>query len=245
MAVIILTSGTSWTRPINCPNTLDKVECYGCGGNGKGLTYIDDLGGHGGGGGAYARKTNYNIGLRTTFNIQIPQGNGSQSLTYFDNVNTGITADYGQGAIYGRRGGLASACVGDVKYGGGNGGMGQTEAWGGGGGCASNAGSGFSGGSGYGTTNGNGGDAGPGGALGGHASSTSGQFRGSSGGSDPDGGGGGGAPVGHGGNPGGGGAGGYYGGGSGDGRGARGQITITYTPLTNIVISIIESRCNL
>lgn len=237
MAIVILTSGTSWSRPIGCPNVLDSVECWGAGGAG----YYSSSG-SGAGAGAYSKKNNYNIGLRTTFSIQIPVNTprGSNAVdTWFDNTSTGVLAKSGTSAGSSSTGvgGKASNCVGEVVFDGGNGGSGSAffNTSGGGAGAASGLSSGQNGHSSGFLFNGDGGNAGTNGGLGGSS--------GNNGGSNVNGGGGGGGNCGNGGNPGGGGGGGNSK--STGNIGGRGQITITYTPLTNMVLSIISSRCQL
>ena len=239
VTTVTLTSGSTWTRPADCPNVLDKVECWGGGAASRDLSSGADPGG---GGGAYASKSNYDIGSQTSISIQIPGQSVSSnpSDTWFDNSSTGVLAKSGArpaNATTGGVGGQASSCVGTIKYSGGNGGTGYATngGGGGGGGSATKNGAGSTGGSTSSATGGGGGNAGSGGGGGGSASAGAG--------TDNVEGGGGGAGRGYLGTSAdtlSGGAGGAPGGGGGGrcsdvsgsaGFGARGQIRITYTSL--------------
>lgn len=214
---IILTSGTSWTVPADWNSADNKVECIGAGFRG---------GSTGGGGGAYAKKSNVSFAAGSSIGYQI----GAASIdtptaqTWFGSTSTVMAV----GSLS-DRGGAASLCVGDIAYSGGDG-FGGTS--GGGGGAAGPNGNGNSASG----TSGASGDNGFGGA-GGSPRST-GSTPGVPGGNGTEwggagsGGGGGGAQQAHAGD------GGLYGGGGGrysadpgsQGLGAPGVIVITYTP---------------
>ena len=244
MTVVVLTSGSSWTVPSDCPNVLDLVECWGGGAPSRDLSSGADPGG---GGGAYSSKSNYDIGSQTSISIQIPGQSVSSnpSDTWFDNSSTGVMAKSGtrpSNSTTPGTGGQASSCVGTTKYSGGNGGTGVATSGGGGGGggSATKNGAGSTGGNASGATGGSGGNAGTGGGAGGAPSAGTG--------TDHVEGGGGGAGLSYPSSSGGG-VGGIPGGGGGGrssdttgyvGYGSRGQIRITYTPLENIVLMLCE-----
>ena len=125
------TASGNWTVPAGVSELF--VECWGAGGAGRGYTNVaQTTTGAGGGGGAYAASTiavtpsqviPYTIGIGgagTTSN----GGNGGDT-----SWNSGqILAKGGAGASVAggsqANGGLASACVGSIKYDGGKGGIG-------------------------------------------------------------------------------------------------------------------------
>ena len=239
LQTIVLTSGTSWSRPANCPNILTSVECWG--GGAPGID-ADSAVCAGGGGGAYSVKLNYSIGNQSSIAIQIPGSttyNNNPVDTWFDNSSTGILAKSGSG----QNGGVAASCVGTTAYSGGQGGNGAVYGGGGGGGSATKNSNGNNGTNGGAIAGGTGGNAGTGGGSGGTAPRGAGT-------SNVEGGGGGGGneyyntgTSGAGGAPGGGGGGSDYGYGS-SGAGARGQIRITYYPRTGVISSHLLTLCN-
>ena len=167
MTVIFLTSGSSWTVPVDWSST-NTIECLGSGGIGTSNgTY-----GGGGGGGAYAKISGFSATPGSSIPYQVGTGGGSLP-TYFNSTST-VLADYGRssiGSVTGGSGGLAANSVGTVVYSGGNGGStsGGAVAGAGGGGSAGPSGAGKNGGN---VTNSSYSGAGGGGANGG--SSTAG-----------------------------------------------------------------------
>lgn len=241
--VTFLTSGTSYSTPVDWNNSDNSIECIGAGGNGGGLVAG---GGGGGGGGAYAKIVNLTIAGSIAYSIA---GGGSQADTTFN--STSLVCDAGNNGSSGTAGtgGTTAASTGSTEFAGGDG---ASNAGGGGGaGGTTSAGSNASGGDG-----GNAGTAS--GGSGGAAGSSGGGFGGQGGDGTVwqlspargGGGGGGGGGIGEGeppdclADPGDGGAGGSYGGGGGGGGargyfacnlsnggvGAQGIITVTYTP---------------
>jgi hypothetical protein len=165
LQTIVLTSGTSWSRPANCPNILTSVECWG--GGAPGID-ADSAVCAGGGGGAYSVKLNYSIGNQSSIAIQIPGSttyNNNPVDTWFDNSSTGILAKSGSG----QNGGVAASCVGTTAYSGGQGGNGAVYGGGGGGGSATKNSNGNNGTNGGASAGGTGGNAGTGGGSGGTA----------------------------------------------------------------------------
>jgi hypothetical protein len=248
--VTFLTSGTSYSTPVDWNNSDNSIECIGAGGNGSSQ---GAAGGGGGGGGAYAKIVNLTIAGSITYSIA---SGGSQADTTFN--STSLVCDAGNNASGGTNGtgGTTAASTGTTKFAGGDGG-------GNSGGLAGNGGGG--GGAG-GTTSAGGTGVGSGGA-GGSASGGAGGSQSFSYGAPGDpggdgtvwqvspargaGGGGGGGYSGEEDGGGGcltngtdGGAGGLFGGGGGGGGpkgqflciegsgngGAQGIITVTYTP---------------
>lgn len=138
---IFLTSGSSWTVPADCISAA--IECIGGGAGGVAGHY--NYGWPGGGGGAYSKKNSLALTPGDSVSFQIGSGGGSNSAggdTWFKSTSdvlakgaeAGNSSDYN----YVPKGGQASDGVGDVKYSGGNGGLGQGygKASGGGGGAA-------------------------------------------------------------------------------------------------------------
>lgn len=139
--VIFLTSGSSWTVPVDCFSAT--IECIGGGAGGVSGKNTD--GWPGGGGGAYSKKNLLSLTPGTSISYQIGAGGGSNSAggdTWFkstsDVLAKGAEAGNNNDNNYIPKGGQSSAGVGDVKYSGGNGGLGQGygKASGGGGGAA-------------------------------------------------------------------------------------------------------------
>lgn len=242
--VVVLTSGSIWARPADCPDVLDLVECWGGGQPGETSPANQTRSAAGGAGGDYSKKANYSIGSQSSIAIQIP-GNttagNAPSDTWFDNSSTGVLA---------KSGGNGSTSIGDTVYAGGAGGTAVNAAnkgGAGGGGSASTEGNGVAGGNASGTTQCPGGAAGP-------ASNAAGGTGNSEAGTSYVLGGGGAAggdaifpidPGGNGGDPGGGGGGGgksNYSSTAIGGNGGIGQIRITYTPVpSNVVLMMCEA----
>lgn len=208
-----------WTVPINVSTVV--VECWGGGGNGGGDIY--NKGGGGGGGGAYAKRT---FKLYQGHSYLYSVGN-AQYGSDFRKADTGTanrcTADAGgPGSEYGGSGGSAAECEGDVCYSGGNGGDGYVGygAGGGGGGAAGDANNGGIGGNGTISVGGAGGVGGINGGGNGGTGSSVNPVAGSA--------------------PGGGGGGGHVG--QSGASGAKGQVKLTWTVDTNVVLmnSILE-----
>lgn len=249
--VVVLTAGTSWDRPIDCPDILTKVQLWA--GGAGGATEPGSGGGGPGGGGEYVEKLNHDITGDSSVAYAIGSGGAADTNggdTTFDTAgsqivanggNTGSGNSGGSGGT-GGTGGTSTADGGD----GGNSGTGLPNGAAGGGGGAggpngagnngSNATSGTSGGT------GGSGDAGSGGAGG--AGGGNGTPPGSDGADAADNGGGGGGgggfgngdAAGDGGFPGGGGGGDGDGGNpGGPGVGAAGKIIITYEEITGTI----------
>jgi hypothetical protein len=240
MTVIVLTSGSSWSVPLDWNNSANTIECIGGGSSANNTgTAVNRASGAGG---AYAKKSNVSLtpggsvsysigaggaGLALTNNTSNPGGDtwfGSTGTVLAKGAAAVVTA--GVGAI----GGQASGCVGDLTYSGGNG-IGNFNPNNGGGGAAGPNGNGGNGS----TTAGGSAD---GGTVAGPTSNGAGN-SGSEWTSSP-----GGVTVGCG-------TGGFttsspqpgglYGGGGAtrgngtSGAGAKGLIVITYTPVTSKV----------
>lgn len=112
---IILTSGfAGWIVPIDWNSANNKIECVGAGARG---------------GCAYARKNNLALTPGANIVYQIGKASSTQGVTdtWFDTTATVKAA----GAI-GNNGALATSCIGDVAYSGGNGTSGGSTAAGGG-----------------------------------------------------------------------------------------------------------------
>lgn len=240
---VTITSGSSWARPSDCPSVLDLVECWGGGQPGETSPANQSKSAAGGAGGDYSKKANYSIGSQSSIAIQIPGNTTAGNVpgdTWFDNSSTGVLA---------KSGGSGSTSIGDTTYAGGAGGgsaNATNKGGAGGGGSASTAGGGVAGSSASGTTQRPGGAAGPdSNAAGGTGNSEAGTSNvlggGGAAGGDAitpiD-------PGGDGGDPGGGGGGGGKGNYSSSalgGKGGRGQIRITYTPITNVILMMCEA----
>lgn len=223
--VVVLTSGSSWSRPSDCPDVLDLVECWG--GGGAGTHGIGHAGG-GGSAGAYASKSNYSIGAQTSVPMQIPgvTAEGTAPIdTWFDSATTGVKAKSGNipttGSINGAAANNSSASVGDIIYPGGAGGKEASFKGGGGGGSGTSQSAGSA------ASTFTGGDAGTGGGL--HGAPPSDHVEGGGGADGRAGSGYNGA------SPGGAGSGGNS---AAAGSGGRGQIRITYTPIPSNVVSM-------
>jgi hypothetical protein len=216
--VVTVTTAGAGSTVVPAGMTKAKIECWGAGGGGYG---------GGGSGGAYSRVNTLAVTAGATLyylNAAGTAGGGAQPVDTWARIGTnaaptttaqGCLADSGQNAhidnFTGELGGLASACVGDVKFDGGGGG--NTDAanqGGGGGGAAGDANRGLSpweSGSYF--IPGIGGNVG--GGNGGRGSDSSGTY----------------IPPGDGQAPGGGGGGSWT---AADANGANGKIVITFTP---------------
>lgn len=181
---IFLTSGTSWTVPVDWNPAYNTIEVIGGGGGG------DEGAAGGGGGGAYSKVYNVSLTPGTTVTYSIGVGgsggvNGSSSSTaggdtWFCNSNTNCGSIAGSSVIVGAKGGArgmnsgqaggvggsAAAGIGSLKYSGGQGGnSANNQGGGGGGGAAGPNGPGASGGA-TSTARGGGGGGGSGGSVG-------------------------------------------------------------------------------
>lgn len=102
------TSGT-WT----CPDDIDEIEVYGHGAGSNGGNDIP-AGGNGSGGGAWVKT--YTIAVVPTTEYTVTVGDPDVGVdSSFDDA-TAFLAKGGSASA----GGLASECIGDVKYSGGN-----------------------------------------------------------------------------------------------------------------------------
>jgi len=178
MTEIFLTSGTSWTVPSDWNDLENTIECIGAGAEGG------PNGRAGGGGGAYAIKSNLALTPNDSITIQI--GNGTLGWTsnnfhntgrdtYFNGASLGASSCGAEGGYDGTNnanttGGQAANSIGDTKYSGGAGGNNGASGrpGGGGGGAAGPNGAGGAGGNASTTVGGAGGqgDNGSGGAGG-------------------------------------------------------------------------------
>src|SRR3989344_4691888 len=246
--VYITTTGTStWTVPEDWNDNANSIEVIG--GGGGGVNASNGQGGSGGGGGAYASSTNISLTAGASITVFVgaggnagtdgAEGNPGQ-FTIF-NVD-GITEGCAQADVCAAPGGAGTTAagisatstggeitrsVGQKKYAGGDGGMGDGngDSGGGGGGGNGGAGGGGSDGSGGGGSDNGNGPAGVGGTGGNGTEwdSTHGAGGGGGGGSNTD----------DGAN------GGLYGGGGGGGEtlggaGGQGIIVIQYTPVFRV-----------
>ena len=133
--VFLTTTGAgTWTVPAGVSSAI--IECIGGGGTGNNGT-------GGGGGGAYSKKNSLALTSGASISYSVGAGGGEWSPggdTWFkstsDVLAKGGAMAYGNPAKYGGGGGQASGGVGDVKYSGGNGGLGTNNYNGGGGGGA-------------------------------------------------------------------------------------------------------------
>lgn len=170
MTKIFITSGTTFTAPMDWPGIADEVECIG-GGGGGGISGAHV--GTGGGGGGYSKALNITIANGDP--LQIGQGGpsnthgtdtflGSSMAAALCGAKGGLTGIVGVAGL----GGQASAGVGSTKYSGGTGGGKGADAFdgGGGGGAAGPGGNGGDGGVGGGTSAGSGGGGNGGGGNG-------------------------------------------------------------------------------
>ena len=147
--VLTITSGTSWTVPIDWNNT-NTISVIGGGGGGA-TANSPNKGAGGGGGGAYSQITNLTLTPRTATSIAVGAGGGIASAgggTWFN--GTGLLAasvsaaggSPGTNSNPGGSGGQASAGIGSIKFSGGSGGAAVNlnyAAGGGGGGAAGSA----------------------------------------------------------------------------------------------------------
>lgn len=157
-ATVFITSGTSYTIPVDY-GTLVSVQVLGGGGGGDSGTNTD-----GGGGGAYSKITSDTLSPGQNITIQVGAGGnntGSDGTdTWWHGASLGAStcgAKGGQGGTGGGAGGASGSGVGSTKFSGGNGGAGNIDG-GGGGSSASPTANGGNGG----TTDGAGGGGGGG-----------------------------------------------------------------------------------
>lgn len=135
LKVILISSGSSWTVPSDY-GTPSTVDCFGCGAQGSpGIVFGSGAPGFGGGGGAFARKSNLALSPGANIPVQIGGVSSASRQTWFFS-STSVLADGGNGLL----GGQSSNCVGDLVYSGGEG-----VSQGGGGGAAGPNGAGASG----------------------------------------------------------------------------------------------------
>jgi hypothetical protein len=230
--VVFLTSGSTWTVPLDFNFSNNTIEAIG-GGGGSGSAWPS--GGAGGGGGAYTKLSNFYLTPGQVVNINIgtgaatPTSNGGDTWLNTAAASaptssaTGLLAKGGSysSTTTGGLGGQASACIPSASaFSGGDGGTGGVNGGGGGGGGA--AGPNGAGGTGGPSNNGTGG--GGGGANGGTNGTAS---VGGTGGGSPTGAAGSGVQS-----PGGTGAGGGGGGGGAGGsnyRGGEGGVGVYWT----------------
>lgn len=216
------------------------VEAWGGGGGGRTGGGGGTASG-GGGGGGYSKKTiAVSAGTNYTISVGAHVGAGTAGNdSYFDSVSTLLAKGGAAGLIYpgSAAGGAAASGVGDTKYSGGAGGLGNPNGGGAGGaggpdgngGGGQNADAGQAGGAG---SAGSGGAGGAGGGAGNGGNGTANATKGGGGG----GGGGNNLNGGAGGAPGGAGGGGENGGGAG----TRGQVSVTYNIPTYESLSYID-----
>lgn len=156
MTQVIYSETIHW----RCPTGVYFVTANCTGAGGKGRQGLEGQGIYfgGGGGGAWSRKNNIPVVPGSYYWVMVGIGskaNGPASLVHGDAswfcsddlATTYCLAAGGKGAIdaTGALGGLVADCVGDLKYGGGNGADGSESGGGGGGSSASQAGAGVDG----------------------------------------------------------------------------------------------------
>ena len=159
---IIYTTGGTFTVPNNWNNSSNKIHAIGAGVNGVNSAGAG-LAGRGGGGGAYARLENVILTIGEVLSITIPAANSGADTTLKRGATTLLSADAANPAN--SNGGLASNCIGDIKYDGGDGGDATVVNRVGGGGAAGPNGAGLD----FNLQNGGAGDSGVTGGLGGIA----------------------------------------------------------------------------
>lgn len=118
MTTVFLTSGSSWTVPVDWNNSNNSVECIASGADGVQVsgTAAGQIG-PAGGGGAYAKRSNINLTISSTINFKV--GNTSNVNTYFNGTSM-INCSVGAVGANGVTGGSSGLCIGDVCYSGGN-----------------------------------------------------------------------------------------------------------------------------
>ncbi len=132
---VVLTTGSTWTVPVDADVSSIQVECWGAGGGGAYTSSSSGAGGAGGGG-AYAKTVFTSFVTGQTINYEIGAGglgsagaNAGGATWFFLNANGGASAAGGLGATNnstaGGLGGSASASFGDVTFSGGKGGDGS------------------------------------------------------------------------------------------------------------------------
>lgn len=236
--IYLTTTGgsTNWTVPSDWNNSNNSIECIGAGAGGLSATYNS----RGGGGGAYAKKNNFNLqpGQSIPYVVSVGGGGcygGTVSTTYFkQNNSSGVVA----APAVGVNGGTITSSYGDVEFAGGNGGTIVSGAFNGGSGGGSVGGPIANGGNGYTNSSSTGGNGGDSYSYSGGVAATnpngldlyvSGSYVFGSGGSGSTRGSG--INGGNGGFPGGGGGG--EASGTTCGYGAQGMIVITYVPVSS------------
>jgi hypothetical protein len=131
-----------------CPTGVTKIDVEGWGGGAtQGAVIVGKGGMPGGGGGAYSYKSGYAVTVGSGYLISVGTGgvNGTWfgGPSYFASTSTLYAAGGSTTAVQSDRsvGGLASNCIGDIKYNGGSGGssLSTKEAYGGGGGASAGA----------------------------------------------------------------------------------------------------------
>ena len=128
--VVILTSGSSWTVPDDWNNANNSVECIGggAGGNGSPGDFHNQ---YGGGGGAYAKVSNFTFTVGSSVSYQIGAGGAARVAdsgsgdhccsglpggnSWFSSAATLLAA--GAPSI---TGGSVASSIGNVRYAGGN-----------------------------------------------------------------------------------------------------------------------------
>lgn len=189
----VLTSGTSWSTPVDWNNSANEIHLFSGGGGGSGSKYTapNGSGGAGGGGAGYTKATNVTL----TGAIAYAIGSGGLAGTGGNNGGTGGATTFNSGAYTTTGGGggtvTATSSTGGAAgtgsiYNGGIGGIGSTSSvsgtgngGGGGGGAGGPLGTGANGGNGFASTTsaniaGGGGGGNGGGSNGGNASSGTG-----------------------------------------------------------------------
>ena len=241
MTVVDFSASTTWAVPADLPKVLDKVECWGSGASGG---FLVNTGCGGGGGGAYAASMNVNVEGLSAISIVVGLPGAINQDGNSSDFNNGqvlaVGGRVGVGAGVGI-GGLASLCTGDVRFNGGDSGLGagsgvSAPRGGGGGGAAGPAGHGGAGQDGTAS-----GAPGSGGTGNNGTGGAGGQGIGSLAGGNSSEGGGGGGGGGQGVSGGGGGLVGGGGGGAGTfapGVAQRGHVRVTYTPTKNATFSM-------
>jgi hypothetical protein len=123
----------SWSVPSDWNDSDNTIECIGPGANGfDGLITVSDPtdASDGGGGGAYAKKSN--LALTPLSSVSYRVGNIGDD-TWFNGASLAASSVGAHGAR-GRTGGTTASSVGDTKFAGGSGGLGPNGTSGGGGG---------------------------------------------------------------------------------------------------------------
>ena len=186
--VVFLTSGTTWTVPVDWTSANNTIEVIGAGGGGGIGTTVTS--GRGGGGGAYSRISNLSLTPGASVTYQVGAGGGpgggtpsAGTDTFFNRTSgsantcadtTSVCAKGGTGGAtgVGGAGGAAGSGTGTVKY---SGGAGTDDIRSGGGGAGGPSGDGAASGSQTGGSTGAGGGGGDsGGSTGGNSTTATG-----------------------------------------------------------------------